>query len=139
MQAFFETFDTTGDVGLNVYGKTLENIFQQAAIGLFSLITDIKNMEINATKKIKIRADDYESLLINWLNELVFLFDSEGFIGKRVKILELTEKKLIALIDGDFFDEKKHSKGVLIKAATYHKLKLERKNTGWKATILFDI
>lgn len=139
MKPHFKVFDTTGDVGINVYGKNLKDIFEQAAIGLFSFITDIKKIETNISKSLAINADTYENLLINWLNELIFLFDTEGFIGKNVEIKELDEKKIIAIIKGDLFDEKKHLRGVLIKAATYHKLKLEKKNNIWTATILFDI
>ncbi len=139
MKAHFETFDTTADVGITVYGENLKDIFGQAAIGLFSFITNVKKLDTKISKSLEINADSYENLLINWLNELIFLFDTEGFVGKDIKIKELSETKLIAMIKGDFFNEKKHSRGVLIKAATYHKLKLEKKNNGWMATILFDI
>lgn len=139
MKPHFDIFDTTGDVGINIYGKSLTDIFEQAAIGLFSFITDLKKIKTNMSKNIEINADSYENLLINWLNELIFLFDTESFVGKKIEIKELTEKRLIAIIKGDFFDEKKHSRGVLIKAATYHKLRLEEKNNGWIASILFDI
>lgn len=139
MNAYFEVFDTTGDVGINVYGKDIKDIFEQAAIGLFSLITDLEKIDTKTSKTIDINADSYENLLIKWLNELIFLFDTEGIVGKKSDIKELTEKKLIATLHGDLFDEKKHSRGILIKAATYHKLRLEKRNNLWIASILFDI
>ncbi|MCX7770369.1 MAG: archease [Proteobacteria bacterium] len=139
MKPHFQVFDTTGDVGINVFGNNLKEIFEQAAIGLFSFFTDLESIEENIIKTVSIDAESYENLLIKWLNELIFLFDVEGFIGKRVKINNLNEKSLTAKIMGDLFDEKKHSQGILIKAATYHKLKLEKKNKVWSASILFDI
>jgi SHS2 domain-containing protein len=139
MKAHFKVFDTTGDVGINVYANNLKELFEQASIGLFSLITDLKKLNVTTTKKVEIIADSYENLIIKWLNELIFLFDTEGFIGKSVEIKDINQNKLIAIIKGDFFDEKKHIRGILIKAATYHKLKIEKKNDEWYASIIFDI
>jgi len=139
MKAYFEPFDTTGDVGLNIHGKELKDIFEQAAYGLFSLITNIKNIDTNITKNIEVKGDSVEELLVKWLNELIFIFDTEGFIAKKISINSLTNNSISATLEGEIFDEQKHSRGLLIKAATYHKLIIKRNKHGYTAKVLFDI
>lgn len=138
MEDFFEIFDTTGDVGITIYGKTLEDIFEQAGYGLFSLITEFDKIECKQEKKIQLNAEAIEVLFINWLNELIFLFDTEGFLAKKISV-NLKDCSITAKLSGETFDDEKHPRGVLIKAATYHKLRLEKKNGGWFAKVLFDI
>ncbi len=139
MKAYFEPFDTTGDVGLDIYGRELKDIFEQAAYGLFSLITNTENIDINITKNVEVKGDSLEELLVKWLNELIFIFDTEGFIAKKITINNLTNTSISATLEGETFNEKKHSRGVLIKAATYHKLIIKRNKHDYTAKVLFDI
>jgi SHS2 domain-containing protein len=139
MKAHFEPFDTTGDVGLNIYGKELKDIFEQAAYGLFSFITNFENIETTITKDVQVNSDSLEELFVKWLNELIFIFETEGFIAKKITINNLTNNKISATLEGETFDEQKHSRGVLIKAATYHKLIIKKSKNGYTARVLFDI
>jgi hypothetical protein len=75
---------------------------------------------------------------VQWLNELVFLFDTYNYIGRRYSV-NIVNKKLKAIISGGTFDPSSTESRLLIKAATYHDLSLIRTNTNWEATIIFDI
>lgn len=139
MPSSFEIYATTGDVGLNIYGETEKDVFEQAFLGLYSLITDIEKVNGSIEKIVKVSADSIDRLLIKWLNELIYIFDTENFLGCKVHILSFFENFLEAKIYGEYFDEKRHTKGLLIKAATYHNLNFEKKGSKFKASVLFDI
>lgn len=150
----FEVIDISGDVGLKAFGESLKETFINAAIGMFSLITDLKDVEEKKEIYVSVESDTVEGLLVSWLNELIFFFDTYGFFGKKVTITEFNtyqpivgveqpvsqqEYKLRAFVSGEDFDPQRHESKLLIKAATYHMLKVEKKNGGWEINVIFDI
>ncbi len=134
----FEQLDISGDVGLKVWGQGLEELFVNAAMGMSELITDVSSVPESESREVHVVAESNEDLLVIWLNELVFLFDSYNYIGKNYSV-SITNKKLKAVISGGIFDPLKNENRLLIKAATYHELSLGRTNTHWEATVIFDI
>jgi len=135
----FEVIDISGDVGIRVFGKDLKELFIHAALGMYSFITDIKAVEAKKTLDIQIEGDTLEDLLVSWLNELIFHFDTYGFIGRNISITEFTEGNLTARLDGEAFDPERHEGNLLIKAATYHQLSIVQTKGLWKAEVIFDI
>jgi SHS2 domain-containing protein len=147
----YEQIDISGDVGLRVFGESIEILFENAAAGMYDLITDISAINNTEEKKIILRAENYEDLLVRWLNELVFLYDTYGFSGKQFSVHidknHLTSPpvntalsiSLKAVIKGGIFDPDIHERRLLIKAATYHNLTLGKMNSIWEATVIFDI
>lgn len=135
----YEVLDISGDVGIRVFGQSLEDLFINAALGMYNLITDTEGVARKRSVDIEVQSHSLEGLLISWLNELVFQFDAYGFVGRDIEIKELSENKIRASLIGEEFDDTRHVRRLLIKAATYHQLKLERIAEEWKAEIIFDI
>lgn len=132
-----EVIDVSGDVGLRVQGVNLQELFANAACGMSELITDTARIPETDQKEILLENDTTEGLLVSWLNELIFLFDTYDFTGRKFNVM-LRGTTLTAKISGGFFNPAVHEKRLLLKAATYHKLSL-KKNSFWEATIIFDI
>ena len=135
----FEIIDISGDVGIRAFGKSIEEVFKNSAIGMYSLITDLKGVKGQKTINISSEGNSLEGLLVSWLNELIFHFDAYGFIGKDIVILEMSDRRLKANIKGEEFDTERHERKLLLKAATYHRLKVEKVRDIWEADIIFDI
>lgn len=142
----FEILDISGDIGLRSFGKTLQEAFVNAAIGMYSLITDTGEIEEKKSIDVSLENDSLDSLLVAWLNELVFHFDAYGFIGKKISITEadlepatLKSYRLNAVLSGEEFDTDRHESRLLIKAATYHRLRIAKVNEIWKIEVIFDI
>jgi SHS2 domain-containing protein len=150
----FEVLDISGDVGLKAYGGSLKDAFINAAIGMYSLITDLDMVKAEKVIDVSVESDLIEGLLVAWLNELIFHFDAYGFIGKRITITELMPSpplgggeqptspqvcRINASIAGEDFDPDRHESRLLIKAATYHRLKVAKKNGEWEIDVIFDI
>ena len=95
-------------------------------------------MEEVLHRDIKLTATDQESLLVAWLNELIYLFDVENIIFKRFDIIQLSNTQLKARIYGEKVDSAKHKLKTGVKAATYHMLRVDKAN-GCKVQVLFDI
>ncbi len=138
MEKDFEIVNHTADVGIIAYGADIRQAFTNAARALFSLITEPDTIEEVLYRDIEVTASDKESLLVEWLNELIYLFDVENIIFKRFDITELSNTQLKARSYGEKVDSSKHKLKTGVKAATYHMLKVDKAN-GWKAQVLFDI
>jgi len=138
MEKDFETIDHTADVGIIAYGADVNQAFANAARALFSLITELDSVEEVVYRDIELTASDEESLLVEWLNELIYLFDTENIIFKRFDIIKLGNTRLKARSYGEKVDSSKHKLKTGVKAATYHMLKVDR-GDGCKVQVLFDI
>jgi len=139
----FEVIDISGDVGIRAFGKSIEDVFKNSALGMYSLITDLEGVKAEKDISISVESNSLEGLLVSLLNELIFQFDAYNFIGKRIDIQSLTPNpqspSLKAIISGEEFDTERHERKLLIKAATYHRLKVEKAGDIWEADIIFDI
>ncbi len=138
MDKDFDIVDHTADVGIIAYGADISEAFVNAARALFSLITELDDVEEVLYRDMELTASDEESLLVEWLNELIYLFDAEGIIFKRFDITELDSTSLKARSYGEKADSSKHKLKTGVKAATYHMLKVDKDN-GCKVQVLFDI
>jgi len=134
----FDIVDHTADVGIIAYGTDMSQAFVNAARALFSLITELDDVEEVLYRDMELTASDEESLLVEWLNELIYLFDAEGIIFKRFDINELDSTHLRARSYGEKVNSSKHQLKTGVKAATYHMLKVDKDN-GCKVQVLFDI
>ena len=135
----FEVMEHTADIGVVAYGQSLEQAFSNAAIGLFSIITDLTQVGETLRRDIVVTAPDIESLLVEWLNELIYVFDVDNLLFRRFEMAHLDSLHLRARCYGERVDPSRHQLKTGVKAATYHLLKVERYNSGYKAQVIFDI
>jgi len=134
----FEIVDHTADVGIIAYGADMSQAFASAAKALFSLITELDDVKEVLYRDIELTAPDQESLLVEWLNELIYQFDTENILFKRFDIIQLDNTQLKTRSYGEKVDSSRHKLKTGVKAATYHMLKVD-KGDGCKVQVLFDI
>jgi len=135
----YELIDHTADVGVRAFGKTLEELFRNAALGMFEIIADLETVGATATTELTLTAETLEDLYILWHQELLFQSSVDGVVYKEFNFSELTEKKLSATVRGEKFNPKTQSLKKEIKAATYHGLKVRKTQEGWVGEVIFDI
>ena len=138
MEKDFEIINHTADIGIVAYGADMSQAFANAARALFSLITELDDVAEILHRDVELEATDEEGLLVEWLNELIYLFDAENIIFNRFDITQLNDTQLRARIYGEKVDRFKHKLKTGVKAATYHMLNVD-KDDGCKVQVLFDI
>jgi len=138
MEKEFDIVNHTADVSIIAYGADIRQAFVNAARALFNLITELGDVAEILHRDIELTAPDQESLLVEWLNELIYLFDTEHIVFKRFDITELNSTRLKARSYGEKVNSSKHRLKTGVKAATYHMLKVDKDN-GCKVQVLFDI
>jgi SHS2 domain-containing protein len=132
----YRVLEHTADAMVEVHGKNLGELFANAAFAMFDQMTDLSKVESTGELKIVMSADVREQLLVDFLQELLFVNDVEDFVFSEFEVVT-DGKKLEAIVKGERFDEKKHTKRSVVKGVTYHKLEFnDEKST---LTVLFDV
>lgn len=135
----FEVIEHTADIGVRAFGTTEAEVFQNTAFGMFSLIAELDHVADSTCLKITVSAVDIENLLVEWLNELIYLYDSQDILLRRFEISRLDGTSLEALAYGETIDQQRHVLITDIKAATYHMLRVKQESGGWTAEVIFDV
>jgi SHS2 domain-containing protein len=136
----FEFVDiTTADVAFDAYGKDLNELFANSALAMFEVMVNTDHIKQRVEKDVEINGNDLESLMFNWLNELLIHYGAENLAFSKFEV-KVDEKKteLKAKIYGERINPKKHETRTEVKACTMHEMKIE-KNEFWKARVLLDI
>ena len=136
----YEIIEHTADVGLKVNGATLKELFENAASGMFDIIAH-KRSSANEHKKIQIKkeVEDFEELLVDWLSELLYIFNSQKILFSNFKILELNNGGIIGEAFGEKINPSKNTLQTEIKAVTFHDLKIEEDKNNFSCQIIFDV
>ncbi len=132
----FKVLDHDADVHLEVYGASRKELFENAAAAMLSLITDRGKVRPALERRITVPGNG--ELLVNFLNELLFVWDVERFIPAEVTVA-FEKEGLTALLRGEHFDESRHSIEVELKAVTYHKFAITEEKGRFKAIIIIDV
>ncbi|MBI4428012.1 MAG: archease [Ignavibacteriales bacterium] len=138
MDERFRILEHPADVGIEAYGETLQELFENSAVGLISIIAGSSKIESGHRLHVSIESTDIENLLVRWLSEILYLSDAEQFIFARADFEKISQTLLKGFVFGERYDPAKHQLQMSVKAVTYHQLKVRRQGT-WSATVFLDV
>jgi SHS2 domain-containing protein len=140
MEVRYQIFEHPADVGIEARGKTLSQAFEQAAIGMFSIITDNSKVESKIIKEFELKAESFEEILVDFLSKLLYYNGAESLVfGSFDLSLDEEKMELKVRAGGEKYKLSKHKYGTEIKGVTYHKLQIEKHKNYTKVRVLFDI
>lgn len=137
----YKMLDAGADAGIIATAHTLEGLFREAALGMYSISADLEFVKASEVVKVEVKSHSLDGLLVVWLNELVYLLDTRGFVASGVEVTSLDEDafSLGAILAGACLDSERLGHGLMIKAATYHGLSIVKNGGIWSAEVMFDI
>ena len=136
----YEIVGHTADIGVKAYGRTREELFAHMAEGMFSLI--VPPAEVFPQREVPVQAEGEgdDRLLVAWLRELLYLFDTQHFLANSFRIRRLEPNRIQAVVSGELLDEGRHHPDKEVKAVTYCDLTVGKSPDGtWSAQVIFDI
>ncbi len=133
----FKFLEHTADLKFQAFGKNIEEVFENSALALKESICRRINIKAGEEKIIKIKGEDYESLLYKFLEEILYLLDAENFIISEIEKIEIKDFRLKALIKGDKASDYKFTNPV--KAVTYNEMFVRKEKGKWTAQIVLDV
>ncbi len=140
----YRLVDHTGDTAVELSAPTAGELVREAARGFCSIVVDTTAAAPRPVEGVdlELEAEDGESLLVDFLNELIFLFDSRRLLPWDVEISEVSldrPARLRATVRGETFDASRHVFQTEVKAATFHDVHLERTAAGLRTVVVFDL
>jgi SHS2 domain-containing protein len=135
----YRVFDHTADLGVEVSAATLEELYAAAAFALFDLLTDLSTVRAGIAREIVVTGEDPADLLVNFLREILYMWNGGGFLIKTCLVREATPQRLKTLLRGETFDSGRHRMKQEIKAVTYHQASVCETEKGFLAKVVFDV
>jgi SHS2 domain-containing protein len=138
--ASYETIDHTADLGYICRAATLAGLFENCGVSFAEMVFGPGGGgESAVTKSIDVKAGATDELLVHFLNDLLFLWESEPFVPVEVTVSEISANHVCATVAGEKYDPAKHDVATEVKAATYHQLRVDETDDGWMAHVIFDV
>jgi len=138
----FEIIEHTADIGIIAYGKTKEEVLINSARGMFYIITEEEeSFKIESSYPVELIAETLEDLLVSWLSELLYLFETKLVILSKFEIREFSDYHLKGKVYGEKINQDSQRIKREVKAVTYHYLEFKKDEVSelWKARVIFDI
>ncbi len=146
MSKIFEEIDHTADIGIRIYGQRLEELFINAGIGMFQVMRSDADNELlgkdrNAEHKreIQLKASDSETLLRDWMAELLYLHTTDRLYFTKFHVHSLSDRSIQGSAEGFKISNADENHIMDIKAVTYHGLEVKEASSGFTAQVIFDI
>jgi SHS2 domain-containing protein len=135
----YRLFDHTADLGIDVFGETQADLFSHAALALFDLMVDAAGMPATQCREMVIEGADQADLFVNFLREILYLFNCEGLVLTACRVGQINDRKLTAEISSGRYDAQTHRVKTEIKAVTYHQAAVVKTAEGWQGRVVFDV
>jgi len=140
----FEFLEHMADAYIAAYGRSLNEAFENAALAMFETMTDTADVKQKIEETVEVEGDDKQSLLYNWLEDLLVRFEVENMLFSKFKVIDIRRKadgglRLKAKIYGEPFNPEKHEQKIGIKAVTYHRMEIEERPEGVTVKFILDL
>jgi len=129
----------TADMGIEASGASLEELFAEAAYGLMEIIAGSPQAPCREERSVTVEGGDAAELLVNWLNEVLYLFEIKRFFPVDFEVEEIRWDRLHARVRGEPFDPQRHPVEREVKAVTYHQIEVKKIDGFWQARVYVDL
>jgi SHS2 domain-containing protein len=135
----FELLEHPADIGFRVFGGTPADLFANAAMAMLSIAAVAGRAAPRERYEIAAEGSDYESLLVNWLNEVLYFYDGRRIALCEFRVTAIDPTAIAAIAMGEPRDPERHPARLVVKAVTYHQLRVAEIPQGWVAEVYLDI
>lgn len=139
----FEFLEHTADAYVAAYGRDLAEAFENAALAMFEVMTEVERVGAETEDRVEVAAEDEHALLYAWLEALLVKSEVNKMLYSRFRVSELAASlkgyRLKAQIWGERFDPEKHPQRVGVKAVTYHRMEIHKQPDRVTLKFILDI
>src|SRR5262249_30588034 len=135
----FEVLEHPADIGFRAFAATLPDLYASAALAMLSIADDPSAAEPRGEHRISVESGDRDSLMVDWLNEVLYWLDCRQVAFRDFRIESFQDNRIEAVGIGEPRDPERHRARVIVKAVTYHQLKIEQRDGRWIAEVYVDI
>jgi SHS2 domain-containing protein len=137
--AGYDYFETEADVGVHAWGPSAAEAFGQAALGVLALAVEPAEVEPRERREVRAQGTTREALLVNWINECLYVHEIEGFVARRVEVDVCEPSVVHGVLHGEEIDRTRHNLGTVVKAATLHRVEVTDDDGHWDVRVVVDV
>jgi SHS2 domain-containing protein len=135
----FEVLEHAADLGFRTHADSLPELFERAAEALISISMETGNIEPRESYPVEAEGESHESLLVNWLSEVLYYLDGRQLAMRSFRVKDLDANRVSGEAFGEQRDRSRHPAKLVIKGVTYHQLKIEHDGEGWSCEVFLDV
>lgn len=139
LRSQFEILEHPADIGFRAFGDSLPNLFENAALALLSIAAELNDVQPREQFQLEAAAADREALLVAWLSEVLYWYDGKRIALRSVHVESLTPERIVAVGWGEARDVTRHHAKIIVKAVTWHQLRIYEQDGRWIAEVYLDI
>ena len=127
------------ELAVRITGNSQADLFTNSAFALFDVMTDIANVETKESLPLEVEGSDRDDLMVNWMRELLYLYQASGYLLKEFKIVEVKDTMVKAEVSGEKIDPDRHEIKQEITTVAFHKSRMEKTGNQWIAQLIFEL
>ncbi|HEX9454383.1 MAG TPA: archease [Candidatus Binatia bacterium] len=127
------------ELAVRITGNSQADLFTNSAFALFDVMTDIANVETKESIPLEVEGSDRDDLMVNWMRELLYLYQASGYLLKEFKIVEVKDTMVKAEVSGEKIDPDRHEIKQEITTVAFHKSRMEKTGNQWIAQLIFEL
>jgi SHS2 domain-containing protein len=135
----FDILEHPADIGFRAFGSTMGELYANAAIAMLSIAGDPQAAEPRCDYPIEVESGDREGLMVDWLNEVLYWYDGKLVAFREFRVGEISDTRIAAVAAGEPRNPERHRARLIVKAVTYHQLRVEQRGGEWVAEVYLDI
>ena len=127
------------ELAVRIFGNSQADLFAHSACALFDVMTDPATIEIKERIPLEVEGSDRDDLMVNWMRELLYLYQSRGYLLKEFKINQVKDTVVKAEVSGEKVDPDRHEIKQEIATVAFHKSRMEKTGNQWIAQVIFEL
>jgi SHS2 domain-containing protein len=127
------------ELAVRVVGNSQADLFANSAFALFDVMTDLEKIEVKERLPLEVEGADRDDLMVNWMRELLYLYQGSGYLLKDFQIREVKDTLVKADVCGEKIDPDRHDMKTEITAVAYHQSRMEKTGNQWTAQLIFEV
>jgi SHS2 domain-containing protein len=127
------------ELAVRIVGNSQADLFANSAFALFDVMTDLEKIEVKERLPLEVEGVDRDDLMVNWMRELLYLYQGSGYLLKEFQIREVKDTLVKADVCGEKIDPDRHDMKKEITAVAYHQSRMEKTGNQWTAQLIFEV
>ncbi len=135
----YRTVNRPSELLVKVSGKTQAELFANSAFALFDLMTDVEKIELKENLPLEVEGVDRDDLMVNWMRELLYLFQGSGYLLREFQVHEVKEDYVRGEVGGEKYDPDRHEIQRDIRSIAFQQSRIEKTGDQWIAQVIFEL
>lgn len=127
------------ELAVRIVGDSQADLFANSAGALFDVMTDVNAIEVKEHIALEVEGSDRDDLMVNWIRELLYLYQGSGYLLKEFKIKAVNDTLVTADVSGEKVDPDRHEIKQEITAVAFHKSRMQKTGNQWTAKVIFEL